>query len=159
MKIVYLQTNGETSGPFTVEEVRADLNAGRIPGDTPAYVEGMNHWQPVVQLLASLSQSRALPEITATDASPGDPDVLAKLFLTGMLLVGVVCAFYYGVLFDTSFEGVSNWSLMNKKACGVVLGCSLALLAALLRILLAVLVVGEDIKQTTSALRGGKVNR
>ena len=37
MKIVYLQTNGETSGPFTVEEVRTDLNAGRIPGDTPAY--------------------------------------------------------------------------------------------------------------------------
>ena len=36
MKIIYLDQAGETTGPFTVAEVRAHLASGSITTETPA---------------------------------------------------------------------------------------------------------------------------
>ncbi|HCU85965.1 MAG TPA: hypothetical protein DGP39_00435, partial [Verrucomicrobiales bacterium] len=44
---IFLVQDGEPDGPFTEEEIRAQLKSGELDAGTFATVEGMAEWKPV----------------------------------------------------------------------------------------------------------------
>ena len=48
---IFLVQDGEPEGPFTEEEIRAQLKSGELDAGTFATVEGMAEWKPVTEVL------------------------------------------------------------------------------------------------------------
>ena len=62
---IYVLINGEQAGPFPEEDIRSRLKLGELVDSTPAWRDGLQDWQPISSLLASMEP---LPEHeTATE--------------------------------------------------------------------------------------------
>lgn len=61
--------------------------------------------------------------------------VTLRLVLAVAIFTGAGIAAYYGLVFDPAVSGVNNVGLLSDRLSGVICGCALALLAALLLLL------------------------
>jgi len=59
MSDIYLAVDGAPHGPYTEEEIRQSLTEGLIPGDLPAWQEGLTNWIAVDSLFVFLNQAAA----------------------------------------------------------------------------------------------------
>ena len=145
MRFIYLNQDGETTGPFTGQEVREAVAAGRATSETPACTEGAKEWQPVGKMLAALANVQEHANAQARESASFEW-VTLRLIFDVALFTGAGVAFYYGLMFDPAASGVNNVGLLNDRLCGVICGCALALLAALLLLLQALRQILAELK-------------
>ena len=69
---IFLVQDGEPEGPFTEEEIRAQLKSGELDAGTFATGEGMSEWKPVTEVLPLAEPS---PSLATTAAEPLEPVV------------------------------------------------------------------------------------
>jgi uncharacterized RDD family membrane protein YckC len=81
MSEIYIGRDGQQSGPFTEETVRAMLAAGDIAATDLAWREGLADWLPVSQVLAGASSPAPLlaaPRAAAPAAAGEHPGFLVR---------------------------------------------------------------------------------
>jgi uncharacterized protein (AIM24 family) len=66
----YLAIGGQQKGPFSEAQVAADLSAGRIDAQTPAFTEGMTDWAAISTLPAFAKPAPAAAAPRAAAAAP-----------------------------------------------------------------------------------------
>lgn len=66
MEYFLIKPNGEQTGTYSIEQVRAMLSAGYIGKDTRYWHEGITEWQPVTRIDESLKFVPPPPEPSAT---------------------------------------------------------------------------------------------
>ncbi len=59
-KVWYAAVGGQQQGPFTLDELKGEFDAGRVPRDAHVYGPGMSDWQP----------ARTRPEFGGTGQAP-----------------------------------------------------------------------------------------
>jgi hypothetical protein len=71
MDYFILKPDGEQTGTFSIDQIRAMLNTGFIGNDTRYWHEGITDWQPIDRIEESLN----FPEHRPTDPHPAPPPV------------------------------------------------------------------------------------
>ena len=66
----YLAIGGQQKGPFSEAQVAADLRAGRIDAQTPAFTEGMTDWAAISTLPAFANAKPAPAAAAPRGAAP-----------------------------------------------------------------------------------------
>ena len=67
---LYLTRDGQTFGPYTVEQAREYLATGQFLELDFALFEGQTDWQPLGQLLASAASPQPVDEVPLSEALP-----------------------------------------------------------------------------------------
>ncbi len=76
MSDYYLAIDGNTTGPFTADDVRSKLAAGEVTGETQLWgAPGQSEWKPISEIAPELLP--AAPEPAAAATPPARPDVAA----------------------------------------------------------------------------------
>lgn len=70
---IYIQQNGQKSGPFTPEELRDKTYRGELPRSTPACVENETEWSPLETLL---NRRREAPQAAPPPAAKSSLEYL-----------------------------------------------------------------------------------
>jgi hypothetical protein len=97
---IYLLQGGEQTGPFTPEEIRGHLASGALPGDIPAWREGMETWAPINEVLRTLTAElihplpRAPKAVSGPDGSISITIPRAKLRWLFYIAGGLFLAFF-----------------------------------------------------------------
>ena len=99
---IYVFVDGQQTGPFTEEQVRAQLNAGTITPETLVWWEGMADWQPLGQ--TSLQTDTGAPAVPVAPApmaaaapityeSASAPEGTSGLAITSLItgILGFIC--------------------------------------------------------------------
>jgi uncharacterized RDD family membrane protein YckC len=81
---VYLYVNEQQVGPYTIDQLQQLFEAAQIPGETPAWYEGLTEWITLASVLESVRESSSAanpstPEITAEEFKP-DPNCVRARF-------------------------------------------------------------------------------
>lgn len=77
---ITLYRNGQQDGPFTLEQIRAQIKGGVLSMGDPAWMEGWNDWKTVQEIPGLLETSAPpLPTIVAAPVAVEKP----KLNITG----------------------------------------------------------------------------
>lgn len=86
MEYFLIKPDGETTGTFSIEQVRAMLNAGFIGPDTRYWHEGISDWQPIDRIEESLNfepppkeEARAIPSQRIAQVLKSVPPPSTKL--------------------------------------------------------------------------------
>jgi len=99
---IYVLVDGQQTGPFTEEQIRAQLNAGTITPETMVWWEGMAEWQALghtslsSDVAAPAASSPAAPAAAApivfepAAAPTGTSGLAITSLITG--IVGILCA-------------------------------------------------------------------
>lgn len=66
---IYLNRNGQSDGPYSVEELRQKIYSGEVPRSVYACVDGTGDWQPLDQLLDQPAGAKP-PEIASAGGPP-----------------------------------------------------------------------------------------
>ena len=78
MSEYYLAIDGNTTGPFSADDVRAKLTSGEVDAQTPLWgVAGQSEWQPIADVAPELVPA-AEPAPVAAATPPARPDVAAE---------------------------------------------------------------------------------
>jgi hypothetical protein len=67
---LYLSRDGQTFGPYSVEQAREYLSSGQFLEQDFALFEGQTDWQPLAQLLAFAPVPQSVNEIVSTESLP-----------------------------------------------------------------------------------------
>ena len=110
-------------------------------------------------MLDALPQERALPSLPEREKKATPPVrepvpfewVTLRLVMCLTLIAGLGIAFYYGVMFDTSREGVNNAGLLNDRLAGVLVGGLVAVMAALWFVLQRLADLHQTLKERKDA--------
>jgi hypothetical protein len=71
MPDIYLLIEGQPQGPYAEDQVRQSLAEGLIPGDLPAWHEGLENWASVADIIHRTLLAVSLPlPLTSPAASP-----------------------------------------------------------------------------------------
>lgn len=147
MRFIYLSQDGTTTGPFTGQEVREAIATGMATSETPACTDGAKEWQPVGKMLATLAEVQAYANAKAAPLVVKPVDSGDHVFMLVLLLLcGVGVAGYFGLFFNTAREGVNNIGLLNDRLCGVIGGCSIMVVAAVLLVVQALWRILAELK-------------
>jgi uncharacterized RDD family membrane protein YckC len=87
---VYLHVNEQQVGPYTPDQLQQLLAAGQIPGETPAWHEGLTEWSTVSSVLQTLSVPLAVvppppPPTPPVQAGTQDVNCLNRRVFGGLI--------------------------------------------------------------------------
>lgn len=127
---IKLWIGGKATEMMTLEEVRAQLEAGAITDDVTAYVEGCSYgWVPLRKHLALLDPKHAAGVVQQPSESIELPwryeiGPMASTFGFGMFLVilGAAIILFYWLMFEQTIERVNNIGLMTDRQIGIQVG-------------------------------------
>lgn len=78
---IWLIRDGEKTGPFHDFEIRRQIEAGELPGTTPAWHEGLGAWKPLVEIdlfTREFERPATPPEETAEPSRQDPPPLPVK---------------------------------------------------------------------------------
>lgn len=104
----FVADNGESRGPYTLEQVAALIREGRVGTDTPMWMDGLADWQAASRVLAGtglLAAPAAPPPLPALDAAhhagPTETPVIAAYgrraaasLIDGLVLILPLCLLF-----------------------------------------------------------------
>ncbi len=103
---IYITKGGNPLGPFSLDEVRRQRNAGTIQDSDLAWHEGLKEWIPLTQI----SGLNAFPSVPPPYAVPQGSDARGVVEPTAMRLVTAVIIF--GILFIGLFAVITLLALV-----------------------------------------------
>ncbi len=95
MKQILVSQDGEQLGPFSEAEVEQKLLEGTLTGTEMAWHEGLEHWQPLSQVVPAAARKTAppLPGSRSDLASSGEPQTATYAVIS--LICGVAAPFVF----------------------------------------------------------------
>jgi len=123
---LYIHRNGEKTGPYSLDDVRAYLNAGSFQPNDLAWYEGASDWAPLVSIPGLFSSTpppplpRPLPAIASSSGSTSGLAIAS-------LVLGILSFFSLGL---TGIPAVICGHIARgniKKSSGTVSGNGLAI--------------------------------
>jgi Domain of unknown function (DUF4190)/GYF domain 2 len=103
---IYIHKNNQQLGPFTEEEIKAQLASGAISLEDPVWWQGQADWIPLGQSpLASVASATTLapstsiavverPPVPVPGTPSGEPYVPQLEHTSGMAIASLVCSFF-----------------------------------------------------------------
>ena len=130
---IYVAKNNEKTGPFTIEQITANIQAGLFKTDDLCWHEDIPNWMPISSLFAPTQSEPALPP-------PLDTEQKIDQFVSGGKSggkkwgVGELVAFYILTLLIPlaglllGILGIVSSNPKKKKQGGVLFGVSVFLI-------------------------------
>ena len=124
MAMIYLFRNGNQEGPFTLEQVRAQIKGGILSLADPAWIESWRDWKTVADLPELLAVPPAVPTVKVekkVDRSGawcphcGNRNSYRKSEGVGCLVIAILFITLIGILFIPFLP--KSW---HCRSCGNV---------------------------------------
>jgi len=100
-KTYLVNSGGNQCGPYTVEELKAYLESGKLEWSDLAWCEGMSQWQPLNGIIVptAFSSPPPLPSSHRTAVDAGATDAAIHPAKRALLVVGIIISSLIGIIF------------------------------------------------------------
>lgn len=150
---LYLSRNGEQSGPYTPDEVRARMAAGEFKETDLGWYKGLQEWRPLPQALAS-AEAAADPFGSAPPV-PSSSSGLAK----ASFIIGVVGVFAW--IFLLGAAGMAAMAGHHEESpLMIVIGLAIfaGIFINVIGLILGIIPLGRTISNKWAAVTGLVLN-